>query len=442
MGNETAPRSGIATLLADRDFARIWGAGALFSVVRWLETLAVGIFVIDLTGSPTTVAVVGAMRMLPMLLLGALAGSLADRTSRRTMLIAVAALSGLFSLLLGLLAWLDAVAVWQVAVGSFVTGILWAIDLPVRRTILADIAGPTRMSAAMGLESAVSNVTRLLGVGLGGLLVGTVGVEGAYLLGAAMYAVAIVLTAGSRHKEMPSSGLRRNIMADTVGGIRSVGADRFLSAVLVATIIFNFFGFAYTAMVPVVGRELLQADAIAIGLLSSTEAAASLVVSLIYATLSTRRWLGPAYLFSILILMAGILVFALSSNYWLSIAVMVVTGAATGCFSVTQSMLVLLASPPALQARAMGVLAICIGLCPLGMLHLGWLAEWLGTSAAIIISAVEGAVAVVAVMVLCPRLLKPDLPNQEEGRGASPSGAPISRFEASSKKAAPREEGG
>ena len=75
------------------------------------------------------------------------------------------------------------------------------------------------------------------------------------------------------------------------------------------------------------------------------------------------------------------------ANYWLSLAVMVITGAAMGSFSVTQSTLVLLISPSALKARAMGVLAICIGLCPLGMLHLGWMAEHLGTPVAVAMSA-------------------------------------------------------
>ncbi len=408
--DERRSRQSITALLTDGDFARVWGAGAVFSVARWLETLAVGIFVIDLTGSAAAVAVVGAMRMLPLLLVGAVAGTLANRFNRRLLLVVATSVTGLFSLILGLLAWVGAIAVWQIALGSFVTGILWASDLPIRRTILADIAGQARMGTAMGLESAVSHVTRLLGVGLGGLLVGTVGVEGTYLLGAVLYAVAIFLMASMRGREVPTAGLHRNLFVDTLGGLRLVVAERLLLAVLVATIIFNFFGFAYTSMVPVIGREILHADAFAIGLLSATEAAASLVVSLAYAVLPPRRRLGAAYMFSILALMAGILVFALSPSYWLSIAVMVLTGAAIGSFSVTQSTLVLLVSPGALQARAMGALAICIGLCPLGMLHLGWLAERLGAAAAVAISAAEGAAAVIAVMVLFPRILKPGLP--------------------------------
>ncbi|MBI4184234.1 MAG: MFS transporter [Proteobacteria bacterium] len=404
------PKTNIAALLADGDFARVWGAGALFGVARWLETLAVGIFVIDLTGSAAVVAVVGSMRMLPLLLLGAVVGTLANRFSRRTLLLAGTAVAGLSALSLGLLALAGAIAVWQIAIGSFLTGVLWATDHPVRRTMMADIAGQARTGTAMSLEASASHVTRLVGVGLGGLLVGTVGVEGAYLLGAALYALVIILLMGIGRREAPTPGLHRNLLADTVGGLRILAAERFLLAVLAVTIIFNFFGFAYFAMVPVIGRAVLHVDAFAIGLLSATEAAASLVVSLVFAARAPRRSLGALYALGVLVLMGGILIFALSSSYWLSLAVMGVTGAAMGSYSVAQSTLTLLASPPALRTRAMGALAICIGLAPLGMLHLGWLAEHLGAPAAVAISAAEGAAAVIAVMLLFPRILTPDLP--------------------------------
>ena len=411
--NKIRLKTNIAALLADGDFARVWGAGAFLGVARWLETLAVGIFVFDLTSSAAAVAVVGSMRMLPMLLLGAVVGTLATRFSRRALLLAGTAVTGLSALILGLLAMAGAIAVWQIALGSFLTGVLWATDHPVRRTILADIAGQARTGTAMALDATVNHATRLVGVALGGLLVGTVGVEGAYLLAAAMYALVVVLLIGMGRGEAVAPGYHRNLLVDMMGGLRAITAERFLLAALSVTIIFNFFGFAYISMVPVIGREVLHADAFAIGLLSAVEAAASLVVSLVFAALAPRRSLGVIFAFGILFLMGGILVFALSSSYWLSLAVMGVTGAALGSHSVVQSTLMLLASPPALRTRTMGALVLCIGLAPLGMLHLGWLAKLLGAPAALAISAVEGAAAVIVVILLFPRILKPNLPGAE-----------------------------
>ena len=399
----------IAALMTNGDFLRIWGAGTLIGIVRWLETLAVGIFVIDLTGSVSTVATVGFMRMLPMLLLGAVIGTLASRFRRRSLLLAGVGVTGLLALALGLLAWADMIAVWQIALGSLFTGLLWTADFPIRRTIMADIAGRARTGTAMSIESATTHVTRLLGAGLGGLLVGLVGLEGTYLLGAAIYAVILVLLAGVKFADEPTSSTHGNLLADTFGGLRTIVPERFLVAVMAVTVGFNFFGYAYTSMVPVIGRAELNVDAFSIGLLVSTEAAASLIASVVFAALAPRRYLGVYYAFGAVAFMVGVLIFALSPSYWLCLAVMAVTGVAWGCFSVTQSTLILLGSPAVLKARAMGALTICIGLAPLGMLHLGWLAEYLGTPAAVAISAAEGIAAVIAVMVLFPRLLKADV---------------------------------
>ena len=406
----TGPGADVVALLTDGDFLRAWGAGTLIGVVRWLETLAVGIFVIDLTGSVSAVAAVGFMRMLPMLLLGAVIGTLTSRFRRRSLLLAGVGVTGLLALLLGVLAWAGMIAVWQMALGSFFTGILWTADFPVRRTIMADVAGPARTGTAMSIESATTHVTRLLGAGLGGLLVGLVGLEGTYLLGAAIYAVIFVMLAGIKYADVPASGYHRNLLADTFGGLREILRERFLVAVMAVTVAFNFFGFAYTAMVPVIGRMALQVDAFAIGLLVSTEAAASLIASLVFAALAPRRYLGAIYAFGAVAFMVGVLIFALSPSYWLSLAVMGITGVAWGCFSVTQSTLILLGSPPALKARAMGALTICIGIAPLGMLHLGWLAEYLGTPTAVAIVAAAGIAAVGLVILRFPQLLKADLP--------------------------------
>lgn len=404
------PGADVAALLADRDFARVWAAGALLGVVRWLEALAIGIYVIDQTGSAVAVAVVGFARMLPMLLLGAPMGALTARFRRRSLLLAAVAAAGLAALILASLAMAGAVAVWQIALGSFLTGVLWTADFPLRRTILADIAGPARTGTAMALDSTTNHITRLSGAALGGLLIGAVGLAGAYLLGVVAYAVVLLLLKGLSAGDAPAPGPHRGLWADSLGGLKEVASEPFLRAVLAVTVIFNFFGFAYTSMVPVIGRGALHADAFSVGLLASAEGVASLAASLTLAALTPRRWLGALYTGAVLAFLAGVLVFALSPAYGLSLAVMALTGLSWGVFSMAQSTLMLLASPPRLKARAMGTLAICIGLAPLGMLHLGWLAEYLGAPAAVAISAAEGMIALIALAVLYPRLLRPDLP--------------------------------
>ena len=145
-------------LLAEPDFRRLWLVGLVVFSVRWLEMLAVAVFAYQHTGSPFIVALLTMLRMLPMALFGAFVGAMAERLERRTTLIIVVVSMVLSSLTLALLAWTDALEVWHVALASFVNGITWTTDNPVRRTMIGEVVGPERMSAAMaGMSSIVAS---------------------------------------------------------------------------------------------------------------------------------------------------------------------------------------------------------------------------------------------------------------------------------------------
>ena len=104
-------------------------------------------------------------------------GAMAERLERRTALIIVVISMLLTSLVLALLAWSDSLEVWHVALASFVNGIAWTTDNPVRRTMIGEVVGPDRMSAAMSLDVGANNASRMLGPTLGGVLLATVGIR-------------------------------------------------------------------------------------------------------------------------------------------------------------------------------------------------------------------------------------------------------------------------
>ena len=115
------------------DFWRLWSVGLIASVVRWVEMVAVGVVVYDQTGTALTVALITMLRMLPMGLIGAFVGTLADRFDRRVSLAAVVGLMAATSAVLAVVAHLGALEVWHLAVASLVNGLGWATDIPLRR---------------------------------------------------------------------------------------------------------------------------------------------------------------------------------------------------------------------------------------------------------------------------------------------------------------------
>src|SRR5436190_11082492 len=156
-------------LVGEPDFRRLWLVGLVVFSVRWLEMLAVAVFAYQHTGSPFIVALLTMLRMLPMALFGALIGAMAERVERRTALVFVVLTMLLCSIVLALLAWSGALEVWHLALASFISGITWTTDNPVRRTMIGEVVGHERMSAAMSIDVGANNASRMLGPIVGGV---------------------------------------------------------------------------------------------------------------------------------------------------------------------------------------------------------------------------------------------------------------------------------
>src|SRR3712207_5262610 len=152
MSAVTQPGLARQGLFAVPDFRRLWGVGLVVFVVRWLETLAISLFVYNATGSAFLVAMMTMLRLLPMGLLGAFLGAWAERVEPRTGLLAIVLSSLLTSLALAVLAQAGALAVWHLAVASLVNGLAWAADNPVRRLAIGQVAGGARMGQAMSVD--------------------------------------------------------------------------------------------------------------------------------------------------------------------------------------------------------------------------------------------------------------------------------------------------
>src|SRR5262249_27135778 len=153
------------------------------------------------TGSPFVVAMLTMLRMLPMALLGVFIGAVAERLPRRTALIVVVTALSVTSCVLTLLAWIDRLAIWHLAVARLVNGIAWTTDNPVRRTMMGEVVGSSRMGAAMSLDVGANNASRMLGPTVGGMLLATVGITGVFLVGIASYLIALVAAIAVRYTD-------------------------------------------------------------------------------------------------------------------------------------------------------------------------------------------------------------------------------------------------
>lgn len=391
-------------LLADADFRRVWVVGGVLGALRWLELLAVGVYVLEETRSPSMVALITVVRLAPMFLFGLPLGAIADRYERKTLLLLGLAVLALASIVQGALALAGQLTLWQIAIGAFLNGVVFAADYPVRRIITGEIAGIDRLGQAMALESATSNATRMLGPALGGLLLETIGLQGAYFLGAVLYLVGIVMILPLAYRSTRFEGQSRNILSTLREGWRFVRSRRVIVGTLLVTVVVNFWGFAYITMVPVIGERVLGLSAFPIGLLMSTEGLGALAGALLVTPFFRPPAYTRVYLVSSCVFLLAVLVFALSGWFPLSLLINLVCGISLAGFSVMQSTIMFMVARPEVRSRVMGVLTVAIGAGPIGMLHLGWLADWLGAALAVQVMAVEGLIALALIAILWPEM--------------------------------------
>ena len=405
--HEAAARTRLGELFHNPGFIRLWLSGSLCGVLRWLELLAIGLFVLERTGSPLLVAVLTLVRMAPMLLFGIPAGALADRYDRRQLLVASLAVLALASGILTILALTGRIAIWQVALGAFLNGMFWSTEFPVRRTMQGELVGPALLSRAMALESATGNATRMLGPALGGLLLQAIGLYGVYLLGAILYTAAALLVLRIGYHQARPAGGGASVAAMLVEGWRYARAQRLILGALAVTVIVNLWGFAYITMVPVIGERVLHLSPTLIGVLMSTEGFGALIGALLVGRTDRPGRYTQIYTGSSLVFLVAVLAFGLSAKAPLSFALILLAGIGIAGFSVMQSTILFLLAPAHLRSRLMGLLTVAIGAGPIGMLHVGLLANWLGAAHAVALIALEGLVALALAVVVWPELRRP-----------------------------------
>jgi len=403
-------------LFRDRNYSGLWLCGACTGVVRWLEVLAASIFVFDVTGSAFQTALVTFFRFLPMVLLGAVVGALAERLNRRTFMLGMLAVLCITSGSISLLAYMGHLAPWHVMAGIFLGGALFATDFPFRRTMMGEIAGSGRAGAALAFDSVTNSATRLLGPLGAGVLYQQVGIYGAYLLCCLLYVAAFVNLLPVRYRAEQTATVKSKYLTNMIEGLQFIRRQRMIVGALLVTIITNMFAVPFASLIPVIGKETMALPASLIGVLASAEGIGAMIGALAIATLQPRNF-PRTYILGSLFFMLGVLWFATLETFLIAVAVLIVTGLGHAGFSTTQSAIMFSAATPEMRARVLGVLAMCIGAGPLGVLNLGLLASWLGAGWAIIIMTAEGLVLLGITVAIWPELYRGARPITETAAG-------------------------
>jgi MFS family permease len=373
-----------------RHFGLVWLSGLLWHLCRWGVAFVGSYLVNDLTGSPRLVQLVGTTLYAPLLIGGIIGGVVSDRFDRLNTVRLQMAVLAPFTFVIGLAVRSGSIEVWMLYVHLFAMGVGWVSDMTSRRALVFDLVGDGRVANAMALESVSLALGMAFGALVGGYAIEAVGIGAAYFFIAGFAFAALVLLAIVERPAARRSATSAATLADIRDGVRIVRHYRAVVGVLGVTMIANLFLFSYFPIIPVLA-EKLDASAFLVGLLAGGTGIGMMLGSLVVAQRAPRRR-GLVYLSGAFAALAFLVAFALSPVYWLALAMIVASGLGSGLFSAMQATLVMTAVPEEVRGRALGLLSMAIGALPVGMYLLGEIAERVGASTAIVVSAAIGAV--------------------------------------------------
>ncbi|GIW07594.1 MAG: MFS transporter [Dehalococcoidia bacterium] len=394
--------SRLLAVLRIRDFRLLWLTSACWYVARWVDSVTTGWLALALTDSPVFLAVIGASRTLPLLLLGIAGGILAGRLPRRSVLIGALATGAVISTWLVVAAARDAIQPWQLVATTLATNSLWALSFPSQRSLIAETtAGRATLTNALALDNFVFVGSNFVFSAVAGAIIPIAGPAGAYLLAAAAFLVALPLIVALRQPPAAAAPLGAR---GSETGYRAVISRPVVGGVLAISIAMNGLALPLIQFLPLVAKEILHVGPAELGLLVSAWGGGSLIGNVILFVLSPRRG-GLLFAAGSFGAALGLFAFSLANVFPLALLLLLTSGLLMSFFGTFQSSLIIEAAGLEGRAKALGALTVAIGVQPIGVLALGWLAGTTSAAVAIPIATFVATLAIGVVAALFPGLL-------------------------------------
>ena len=357
---------------------RLYLAGQAVSLSgTWMQSVAQGWLVLELTGSGTAIGLVLALQFLPVLLLGPLGGVLADRLDKRSLLFMTQAAAGLLATTLGLLVLFDVIRLWMVYVLATGLGFVNLVDNPTRQTFIFEMVGPDQLPNAVSLHSVLVNLARVVGPVVAGSLILTVGMAPCFLINGASYLGVIAALAAMRVADLRPSPRQPRRRGQLREGLRYVGSTPALLTPLLMMAVIGTLTYEFQVVLPLLARFTFEGDAGTYSAMTACMGAGAVVGGLLTAAAGRRR---PTALAVSAVAFGTVQMAAAWAPYlWLALSLLVLVGAASITFLSLGNATLQLGSAPEMRGRVMALWAVAfLGSTPVGGPAVGWIAEHLG----------------------------------------------------------------
>ena len=389
------PSSGAAFgALRHRNF-RLFLLGQFISLCgSWMQTVALGWLALELSNSALQVGLVTTFGALPVLLFTLYGGVVADRVDRRRALLVLQSLLLLEAVALGLLTAFDRITMPMIYALATIGGVVSAFEIPIRQSWLLQLVGKADLMNAIAFNSMAFNLSRVVGPGLAGTLIATVGSAVCFLLNAASFLAVLI---GLFLIRPPSGGQWQTLTrrASLREGVAHIFGHPWPRALVVLTAVLNVFGASFIAILPVYARDVLSAGPGGYGGIMSAFGVGAAGGALSVAAVGHRFRRRATTLSAATGLGTALVVLGLVQAFALAVLLAVAAGFSLALHAIMTNTQLQTDAPDYLRGQVMGFYSfIVVGMAPFGSLQAGWISEHAGTPTALLLG---GAACLVAV---------------------------------------------
>jgi len=373
----------ISRALRHRNY-RLFFAGQGISLIgTWMQRVAMNWLVYRLTGSALLLGVVNFTGQAPTLLFTPFAGVIADRYDRHRLLVATQVMAMVQAALIAMLVLMNVIAVWHLVLLSLFLGIVNAFDTPIRQSLIVDmIESREDLGNAIALNSSMVNSARLVGPSIAGILIATVGEGMCFLLNAVSYVAVIVALVAMTIAPKNMRVQRPHIWEAWREGVTYAFGSPSIRAVLLMLAVVSFMGMPYATLLPIFAQEVLHGGAQTLGFLMGAAGIGALAGAMLLASRESVLGLESVLVVAAMIFGTGLIAFSLSRIFWLSCALMIVSGSGMMVHMAAANTLVQTLVDDDKRGRVMSLHTMSVrGMVPLGSLIAGGLASQIGAPA-------------------------------------------------------------
>ena len=392
-----------------REYRLIWYAQVFASQATWMDQVARGWLLYELTNSTLQLGLVRGVQAIPILLLSPLAGSVADRYSRKNQVLVAQIVDGVLFAIVAALIFAHRIEPWHVYVTAFGMSVVQAFQQPSRAAMIGDAVPVKHLTNAIGLNSIIFNVSRSAGPAIAGLLIAVVGTGGAYTAQAVCYFLATIWTmqlSSSRSAASRAHGKHghdESFRQSIIEGWKFSWRNEAVRASLLIVVFSSIFIIPFMTLLPVFARDVLHVGATGQGLLLSAMGVGALFSSFLIASFGDRVPRINVMLVGVTLYGIIIAAFAISPWFKLSVILMGLVGVVHVTSHALAQTVIQTYSPSEFRGRTMALYHMTHVILLAGGILIGALASWIGAQWATASMSIAGALSMLGIYLALPR---------------------------------------